>query len=271
MHARKSNVKLRMVVFDMDGVLVDFKSSWQFIHAAFEASNMENVKRYVEGKITYGELMRRDIALWGRAHIDKIKSILSEAPLMPGATEAVTCLKMARLKTALISAGVSVLADRLRTTLGLDHVFANKILTDRQGFLTGEGEETVSLLDKLKVLNKLVVTEDISLKECAVVGDSSYDIPMFKEVGLSIAFNTNENNVKKAADVVVEKKDLREILPYLVERSERCRARTIQSLQKRATHCTSQGILANKFQRVNRCSHGNLRPWHIICSERKRR
>jgi hydroxymethylpyrimidine pyrophosphatase-like HAD family hydrolase len=48
---------------------------------------------------------------------------------------------------------------------------------------------------------------------------------MFKEVGLSIAFNTNETNVKKAADVVVKKKDLREILPYLVERSERSRAK----------------------------------------------
>jgi phosphoserine phosphatase len=225
MRSRKSDVKLRIVVFDMDGVLVDVKSSWQFIHEAFGASNWENVKRYVEGRITYSELMRRDIALWGRVHIDKIRSVLSEAPLMPGVTEAVTCLRMARLKTALISAGVSVLADRLRTILGLDHVFANKILTDRQGFLTGEGEETVDLLDKLKVLKKLAATENVSLEECAVVGDSSYDIPMFKDVGLSIAFNTNENDVKEAADVVVEKKDLREILPYLVGRSERCRAK----------------------------------------------
>jgi phosphoserine phosphatase len=216
-HTRRFEEKLRIVVFDMDGVLVDVKSSWQFVHQAFGASNWENVKRYLNGQITYSEFMRRDIALWGRrVHIDMISCILSKAPLMPGATEAFDCLKMAGLKTALISAGVSILADRLRAILGLDRVFANRILTDQQGFLTGEGEETVGLLDKLKVLKKVVALDNVSLSECAVVGDSVYDVPMFNEAGLRIAFNTNEDSVRKAADVVIEKKDLREILPYVV-------------------------------------------------------
>jgi phosphoserine phosphatase len=207
-HARRFEEKLRIIAFDMDGVLVDVKSSWQFIHEAFGASNSENVKRYLNGQITYSELMRRDIALWGRrVHISA-----------RGATQAFDCLKMAGLKTALISAGVSVLADRLRAILGLDLVFANSVLTDQQGFLTGEGEETVGLLDKLKVLKKLAALENVSVSECAVVGDSIYYIPMFNEAGLRIAFNTNEDSVRKAADVVIEKKDLREILPYLVGR-----------------------------------------------------
>ena len=221
MHPQKSRVRPRIAVFDMDGVLVDVKSSWQFIHKAFGANNWENVRRYEKGMITYDELMRRDIALWGRIHIDKIKSILSEVPLMPGATEAFACLKTTRFRTALISAGVSILADRLQTILGLDHVYANKILTDRQGFVTGKGQEEVSLLDKLKVLNNLAAVENSSLEECVVVGDSSYDIPMFENAGLSIAFNTDEDIVKEAADVVVEKRDLREILPYLVDHSIR--------------------------------------------------
>lgn len=203
------------MVFDMDGVLVDIKSSWQFVHEAFGVNNMKNVKLYLEGKISYGELMRRDIALWGRVHISKIRSILSKAPLMPGANETFKCLKKMAFETVIISAGVSVLADRLQAILGLDRIFANRILTDQQGFLTGEGEETVGLLDKLKVLNKLAVTENVSMAECVVIGDSIYDVPLFKEAGLSIAFNTDERNVKKAADVVVENKDLREILPCL--------------------------------------------------------
>lgn len=220
MHIQKLNSRLRIVVFDMDGVLVDVKSSWQFIHEAFGIDNSENVKRYVKGEITYRELMRRDIALWGKVNIDKIRSILSEAPLMPGATETFAGLKKAGLKTALISAGVSILADRLQEILGLDYIFANKVLTDQHGFLTGEGEETVGLLDKLSVLRKLVATEKISLEECAVIGDSSYDIPMFREAELSIAFNTNDSKVRNAADIIVEKKDLREILPCLIEQSE---------------------------------------------------
>jgi phosphoserine phosphatase len=41
---------------------------------------------------------------------------------------------------------------------------------------------------------------------------------MFREAGLSIAFNADDHSVEEAADVVVKRKDLREILPYLTER-----------------------------------------------------
>lgn len=215
---QKPGPKLRMIVFDMDGVLVDVKSSWQFVHAAFGVDNGENVKQYVEGRMTYEELMKRDIALWGRVHIDKIRSILSNVQLMPGAAEAFAILKEACLKTALISAGVSVLAERLNAVLELDHVYANRLLTDRQGLLTGEGEGTVGLLNKLCVLKKLAALERVSLQECIVVGDSLYDVPMFREAGLSIAFNADDHSVEEAADFVVKRKDLREILPYLTGR-----------------------------------------------------
>lgn len=215
MQCEKANEALRIVVFDMDGVLVDIKSSWQFIHNAFGADNSENLKKYVEGKMTYEELMRRDIALWGRVHVDRIKDILSTAPMMVGATETFSRLRKAGMRTAVISAGVSVLADRLQAILGLDYVYANRVLTDQNGFLTGEGEETVCLLGKLSVLRKLAAEEHVRLRECAVIGDSIYDVPMFRKAGLSLAFNTDDCDVRKAAKVVIEKKDLRETLPYL--------------------------------------------------------
>ena len=38
-----------------------------------------------------------------------------------------------------------------------------------------------------------------------------------KEAGLGIAFNCKEEKLKKAADIVIEKKDLREILKYILD------------------------------------------------------
>ena len=204
----------------MDGVLVDVKSSWQFVHEAFDKDNLENMNKYLSGRITYGQFVKSDIALWGHVRLDRIRSILDKVPVMLGAEQTFECLRSAGLKTALISAGLSILAERLQAILGLDLIFANEILTDQKGFLTGEGVVKVSLLDKLKVLNELSTTERISLVECAVVGDSSYDIPMFKKAGLSIAFNSEEKRVQKSADVVIKKKDLREILPYLIPHSK---------------------------------------------------
>jgi phosphoserine phosphatase len=206
---------ISLVVFDMDGVLVDVKSSWQFIHQQFGVENTDNVNKYLKREISYQELMKRDIALWGRVHIDKIKRILSAVPLMPGAIETVNSLKESKLRTALISAGVSILAERLQKILGLDRIFANRILANEDGFLTGEGQETVNLLDKTSVLRRLAFEENIELNQCAVVGDSIYDVPLFKRAGLSIAFNPDNEEVSKSADVVVTRKDLREILRCL--------------------------------------------------------
>jgi phosphoserine phosphatase len=220
MNPEEPHSELKVIVFDMDGVLVDVKSSWQFVHKEFGKNNLQNLKRYKSGEITYRELMRSDIALWGHVRLSRIKSILNKVPIMPGARQTCQCLRTSGLKMALISAGISILAERLQAILGLDYVFANEILADQQGFLTGEGIEKVNLLDKIKVLNRFSIAENFSLAECAVVGDSSYDIPMFKKAGLSIAFNSSEKSAQKSADRVIHKKDLREILPHIVPISQ---------------------------------------------------
>jgi phosphoserine phosphatase len=207
---------LKLVVFDMDGVLVDVRSSWQVIHQAFGASNRENLRLYSVGMISYRELMKRDIAIWGRVRVDSIRKILSAVPIMPGALVTCETLKRAGVKTALLSAGISFLAERLQKILLLDYVYANKVMTDPGGYLTGEGVEVVNLLDKTKALRSLIREAMVCLDECAAVGDSQNDIPVFRKAGLSIAFNSEDEVVRKAATVVVEEKDLTGILPFLI-------------------------------------------------------
>ena len=210
----------KIVVFDMDGVLVDVSSSWQFVHEAFGATNLDNLEKYLTGEIAYLEFMRRDIKLWGKTHVNTIKKILAKAPLMKNAPLVISRLKQAGYKTAVISAGISLLAERLQDNLGLDYTFANKIVIDETGMLTGEGEEVVSLLDKSRALRTLALMEQTTPSSCAVVGDSVFDIPIFKEAGFSIAFNTRNKQVTEASDVLVEGKDLKRILPYFIKSSQ---------------------------------------------------
>ena len=60
-----------------------------------------------------------------------------------------------------------------------------------------------------------IVQLNISLDEIAYVGDNYNDIGAFKIVGLAIAFNSEEEEVKKFAKVIIDKKDLREILNHI--------------------------------------------------------
>ena len=200
----------------MDGVLVDVDSSWQAVHRAFGVANEKNCQKYLEEKIDYAEFVRLDVALWGKASVTQIKSILDRLPLMNGASETVLTLKGAGYRTAIISSGISLLADRVRDKLDVDRTFSNSLLVDGDGYLTGACDEYGVLLDKGGVLKRLAALEGITPKECAAVGDSVYDIPLFDVAGLSIAFNARESEVRAAADVVVDGRDLRSILPFLI-------------------------------------------------------
>jgi len=213
-HKILKNIKL--VVFDLDGVLVESESSWQALHDAFSVDNEENFQRYLRGEIDYREFMRSDIRLWGNASREEIVEILDRVQLMKGAKETVEKLSSAGYKTAIISSGISLLADRVKDQLGIGRSYANRILFDDEERLTGEAEAMVTLLNKDDVLRRLAASEGLETSECAVVGDSRFDVAMFEEAGFSISFNSKDELVREAADSVIEQKDLRAILPLLV-------------------------------------------------------
>jgi phosphoserine phosphatase len=210
---------IALVVFDMDGVLTDTLSSWKYIHQYFGTTNDRSVDDYLRGNIDDMEFIRRDVSLWTENNRlitqDTLNEILSTIPLMKGTQHVFSVLHKYQVKTGIISAGLDLLADRVANELGIEYVFANGIQTDQQGRLTGVGNLMVKLMSKDANVRSLAKTLALPLERCAAVGNSCFDIPMFEACGLGIAFNPEDDCVRKAADVVVEEKDLRLILPVL--------------------------------------------------------
>lgn len=203
-------------IFDMDGVLIEEVSSWVIIHDHFGVNNKRSVKDYIDGRIDDFEFMRRDIALWRRKrhplHIDDMKEILNNATFMPGAEETFRRLKENGIKTAIVSGGLRCVAEPLAKRLGIDVVLANGLESDEKGYLTGEGILNVPLNDKGAVVRDLLKELGIKKEEAFAVGNSYIDVSMFREAGLGIAFNPDDDVVRKESDVVIEEKDLRRIL-----------------------------------------------------------
>jgi phosphoserine phosphatase len=211
--------KLELVVFDMDGVLADIISSWKYIHDYFNTSNEESVDDYLKGNIDDMEFIRRDVALWKENDVpitkDTLEQILSDVPLMKGAKDCVKELKENNVKTAIVSAGLDLLADRVQRELGIDHALSNGIKTDENGRLNGVGVVGVRLKHKDDAVRSLSESLNIPFNRIVSVGNSCFDIPMFEITGLSIAFNPEDDCVRDAADFVVFDKDLGNILPFL--------------------------------------------------------
>jgi phosphoserine phosphatase len=210
---------VKLVVFDMDGVLTDIYSSWKYVHDFFNTSNEKSVYAYLKGEIDDMEFIRRDAALWkqnGRAlKKEKLVEILSDVSLMHGAKECISYLKKRNVKTAIVSAGLNVLAEKVGSELGIDYVYSNGINVDENGFLTDEGIVGVKLKAKDETVKKLAEKTGINKASIVAVGNSCFDVPMFEVAGLGIAFNPDDECVKKYADVVISEKDLRLVYMFL--------------------------------------------------------
>ncbi len=212
---------MKLVVFDMDGVLTEYFSSWVWVHEHFGTDNDESLRLYMEGKIDDEEFMRRDIALWTSRKEGltgkHLEDILAQVPIRKGAKELVDWLHSRGAKTAIVSGGIDILANRIGKELGMDYVFSNIVEVDEEGKVTGRGLSRVKLKDKAETVRKIRGELGIGPEDCAAVGDTNIDASMFTECGLGIALNPKESarSLIDAADVVINADSLMDIRPYL--------------------------------------------------------
>lgn len=215
----KNNNKIKLIIFDMDGVLTDTVSSWKYVHNYFGSSNERSIDEYLKGKIDDLEFIKRDVSLWkenGKPITEnKLKYLLSDIPLMRGSKQCIAKLRNFNIKTSIVSAGLDILAKKVAKQLGIDFVYANGLKTDNEGYLNGEGILGVELLRKDKNVTKLSNKLDISPENIAAVGNSCFDIPMLENCGIGIAFNPEDECIKKAADIVIEEKNLDKLICHI--------------------------------------------------------
>ena len=210
-----------LVAFDMDGVLVNYTSSWTWVHDHFKIDNEETLLAYIQGRIDDREFMRRDIRRWmdlkaGFCRID-LEAILDPVPIIDGIAHTVKALHAAGAKVVIVSGGLDMTAGRIARENGFDGYMANGVECDQNGSLTGEGILRVDLTNKGAALRSFQQLYGVDDTRTVSIGNSFVDVSMFALSGLSIAFNPIDEHVKKSADMVVNAKDLREVLPHILD------------------------------------------------------
>lgn len=231
MNLNAAQKQIKLIFFDMDGVLFDIVgynetgkkvaiSTWNavFDHAGIYHEHERLKKIFIKGSfpsyMEWTDEACRVLQKYGLTR-DKFMKIINDRPLMNGAKETLSELKERGYKTAVITGSFKALAVRAQNLLGLDYVIAHcELIFNDNGNLKEWRLVPCDFEGKVEYFNKLAKQLDLSSSECAYVGDEVNDIPIFGKVGLSIAFNCYKKEVKKAAHVVIDKKDLREILQY---------------------------------------------------------
>ncbi|MGC8982785.1 MAG: HAD-IB family phosphatase [Desulfurococcaceae archaeon] len=204
----------KLVVFDCDGVLTDHESSWQVLHEYFGSKPGKYfAELYKRGLISYLDWMKIDIALmiysWGRPILkSEVLNALSKIRVKPEAKRVVEELKSRNHRVVVVSSGVDLLVRRVCEELKIDYCLYNELLFVNDELIPG-GISKVPLRDKSRIIKTIAETSKIGLENTVYVGDSEWDIPVFKTVPVSIAVEPCGTACKYAKYVV---KNLEEIL-----------------------------------------------------------
>ncbi|WP_455369377.1 HAD-IB family phosphatase [[Eubacterium] cellulosolvens] len=208
----KSIVKL--VIFDLDGTITRSPNIWKHLHSELGTWNRAKnyALKYQNGEISYEEWARLDCSLWKGTKVDRVLEITSEIKYFDGVEETIRQLKEAGIKVGIVSAGISILAEKVGKDLDVDVVMSNDLKISNN-VITGEIETKVSIDNKKSIIQGIAHSMSLTMSEVVVVGDHVFDLP--HEAGIKIAFNPRHAEAEKAADFIIKGEDLMEILEII--------------------------------------------------------
>lgn len=206
-----------LVWFDCDGVLTDQESSWTYLHKYFGSKdNPLFAEMYRRGYISYLDWMKIDIAImiysYGKPITrEEVEKALRNINVKKEAKQVVNELKKRGYMVGVISSGVDLLVKRVCREVGIDLCLYNELFFINNILIPG-GTANVPLREKPNIIKKYSEQLSIPLSKTVYVGDSIWDIDVFKIVGVSIAVKPC-NEACKYADYTIN--NLSEILEIL--------------------------------------------------------
>ncbi|NYZ75766.1 phosphoserine phosphatase SerB [Candidatus Micrarchaeota archaeon] len=212
--------KSRVVIFDMDGVLL----KGRVIDALAREYGFAKELRKARERCAGGEISERELSeflarfLKG-LRVDDIEKTVSKLSLNKGVKETVKKLKQRGFKIAILSDSYQIACNVTGKRIKADYSIGN-ILEVKNGRLTGViiknqpncSECDFSLCKKVGV-ERIARKFGVSPRECIIVGDGENDAHAMDVAGLGVAFNA-ASKVKEKARILIDK-DMRDLLEYL--------------------------------------------------------
>jgi phosphoserine phosphatase len=183
----------RLCVFDMDSTLIQqevIDEIAAFVGVQQEVSAITT--RAMNGELDFAASLRARVALLKGVPSDVFEQLKPKITITPGARQLCKGLKRLGCTLAVCSGGFQPLADWLAGELGLDHAFANHLVSDpKTQTLTGELDPRFPIVDgehKKNLLLSMAKEKGLKIEQTMAVGDGANDIPMLKAAGLGVAW-----------------------------------------------------------------------------------
>lgn len=210
----------RLVAFDMDSTLIDAEviDELAALHGVGEQV-AAITERAMRGELDFKASFRERSGLLAGLPVTALDEVARSVKLNEGAHRLIACLRHFGYRTAIISGGFQHVGDALAAELGIDYVFANR-LVERDGVITGEVDGDIVDADaKADRLRAICSAEGIALHQAIAIGDGANDLPMLAAAGLGVAFRAKPV-VRASAEHAISRFGLDSVL-YLMGFSDR--------------------------------------------------
>ena len=202
----------RLIVFDVDGTLIDAEMIDELAKAAGVGRKVSEItSRAMNGEIEFKQALKERVHLLKGLPVGVLDSIVENLDVTAGAEELITALKALGYKIALISGGFTQFVEKIKEKLGIDYVYANKLVI-KDGKLTGEVVEPIIDAErKAELMKEIAEKENLLMEQVVAVGDGANDRFMLQNSGLGIALYPKAV-LQKVASGVITKNNLAGIL-----------------------------------------------------------
>jgi len=204
-----------LVVFDVDSTLIEDEVIELLADVAGKRAQVAEVtERAMRGELDFAESLRERVAVLAGLPESVFTDVYARITPTKGVQELIDAVHAAGGLVGAVSGGFTQVLTPLAAKLGLDFARAND-LEVQGGKLTGKVDgRIVDRAVKAESLLEWATASGIDPKNTIAVGDGANDLDMLATAGLGVAFNAKPL-VRETAQVVIERQDLRELIPLL--------------------------------------------------------